>query len=163
MKLSNFSFIVHGDHWGSSLLIMVNCEGFLTRQWWRCYILCSLRVGLSPWRCLRCALGEARGSGMEETSWVCSLYQCGSSSRRAVSSSIRICQRYKAPVRSHTLKMSLQWLNTNYLHVPHPHKALTLSINAKRPLPFVDMLSFLYIYISTFSVHVGQELDYQDL
>lgn len=65
-------------------------------QWERGYVLCSRRVGLSPWSCLRCAFGEARGSGMEDTSWVCSLYQCGSSSKRAVSSSIRICERKQA-------------------------------------------------------------------
>lgn len=34
----------------------------------RGYVLCSRGVGL--WSCLRCEFGEARGSGMEDTSWV---------------------------------------------------------------------------------------------
>lgn len=53
-------------------------------------LLCSLRVGLPPWSCLRGKYGEGWGSGNEETSWVWSLYQWGSSSSSAVSSSIRI-------------------------------------------------------------------------
>ncbi|TNN64569.1 hypothetical protein EYF80_025196 [Liparis tanakae] len=42
---------------------------------------------------------------MEDTSWVCSLYQCGSSSRRAVSSSMRICEglrKKKKRTQSHS-------------------------------------------------------------
>lgn len=67
-----------------------------------CYLLCSLLVGLSPWS-LRCVFGEARGSGMEDTSCVCSLYQCGSSSKSAVSNSIRICQEEEpTPLRGRT-------------------------------------------------------------
>lgn len=56
-------------------------------------LLCNLRVGLSPWSCRRGIYGEGWGSGNEETSWVWSLYQCGSSSNNAVSNSIKI---YKA-------------------------------------------------------------------
>lgn len=53
-------------------------------------LLCNLRVGLSPWSCLRGKYGEGWGRGNEEMSWVWSLYQWGSSSSSAVSSSIRI-------------------------------------------------------------------------
>ncbi len=53
-------------------------------------ILFSLRVGLSPCSARLWMQGELLGRGTDETSCVCSLYQCGSSSTSAVSSSIRI-------------------------------------------------------------------------
>lgn len=38
-------------------------------------VLCSFLLGLSPWTCLRGRYGDGWGRGMEDTSWVCSLYQ----------------------------------------------------------------------------------------
>lgn len=54
------------------------------------HLLCSFLLALSPWGCRRGMKGDGWGRGSEDSSWVWSLYQCGSSSRSAVSNSMRI-------------------------------------------------------------------------
>ena len=120
----------------------------MTCRWRRGYALWSRRVGLSPWSCRRCVFGEARGSGMEDTSWVCSLYQCGSSSSRAVSSSIRIYQRKKRPrSKMHSLQMVAnkhsQWLIYSNTHLCHnTHRALTVSTIPHNPFTLYLLWQF---------------------
>lgn len=112
------------------------------RRSWRGYLLCSRGVGL--WSCLRCEFGEARGSGMEDTSWVWSLYQWGSSSRRAVSSSMRIFKsKHTTHVNGHRAtaaqvsgpkKLSGSYLSQEFaLLLSHP--GLVPQRDLQHPLP----------------------------
>lgn len=133
------------------------------------YLLCSFLLGLSPWTCLRGRQGDGWGNGRDDTSWVCNLYQCGWSSNKAVSSSIRIWAKrqpergiwtmiedlnlfggqkfLKSPVLYWCYVKWIQWSQWNWTH--YFKHALFIEFTSEMNLYKYILYDVLSLYIDT--------------